>query len=109
MAALTVAGTIAAGVYGGWAWAAGFITGAVFSGLNFWFWHRLVAKVGERAEERQGSGSIMLFALRYGAFAAGLYVILKYSEASLSAALSGIFVAVAAVLLEIVFELIYGT
>ena len=47
--------------------------------------------------------------LRYFLFAGGIYAILHYFEASFSAALVGIFVAVAAVLLEILFELIYGT
>lgn len=111
MAGLSVVGTVAAGIFGGWPWSSGFVTGAAFSALNFWFWHRLVSRIGRSQQpgEGRGSGPVLLFALRYGAFAAALYVILKFSEASLSAALAGIFVAVAAVLLEILFELIYGT
>jgi hypothetical protein len=111
LAGFSAAGAAAAGWYGGWPWVWGFLAGAAFSAMNFWFWHRLVNRVGRgtEADERRGSGPVVLFALRYGLFAGALYVILEYSEASLSAALAGIFVAVAAVLLEILFELFYGT
>jgi hypothetical protein len=110
MAAVSALGAAAAGVYGGMPWISGFLAGAAFSVLNFWFWHRLVSRIGRAgSQERSGSGSVVLFALRYSVFAGALYVILQYFEASLSAALAGIFVAVAAVLLEIFFELIYGT
>jgi hypothetical protein len=110
MAALAAMGTVVAALYGGVPWLAGFLTGAAFSVLNFWFWHRLVSRLGRAQTAQRGSGgSGVLFALRYGIFAGALYVILQYFEASLSAALVGIFVAVAAVLLEILFELLYGT
>jgi hypothetical protein len=111
LAGFSCAGAAGAGWHGGWPWVWGFLTGAAFSAINFWFWHRLVTRIGRDAdsEDRRGSAPVVLFALRYGAFAAALYVILKSSEASLSAALAGIFVAVAAVLLEILFELLYGT
>jgi hypothetical protein len=108
MAALAIAGTVVAALLRGWPGALGFVVGAIFSILNFWFWHRLVARVGDPGGST-GKGSVALFAMRYGAFAIGLYVTLQYFEASLAAALTGIFVAVAAVLLEALFELIYGT
>ncbi len=111
MVALSAGGALAAATLGGRPWLLGFVTGAVFSMLNFWFWHRLVRRVGANAtlDEGRGNTSVILFAGRYGVFAALAYVILRFSEASLSAALAGLFVAVAAVLLEILFELIYGT
>jgi len=111
MAGISAAGAIAALLLGGAPWLAGFLTGAAFSIVNFWFWHRLVRRVGAvpPAGERPAGGSALVFALRYGIFAAAAYAILRFSEASLSAALFGIFVAVAAVLFEILFELIYGT
>ena len=86
----------------------GFAVGAIFSVVNFWFWHRMGNELGRTAGEAN-KGSIALFAGRYGLFAVALYVILQYFEASLFAALAGIFVAVAAVLVEICIELIYGT
>jgi hypothetical protein len=38
----------------------------------------------------------------------GAYVIVKYSTLSLAAALCGLFVPVAAIILEILFELVYA-
>jgi hypothetical protein len=46
--------------------------------------------------------------LRYLLMCGGAYVIVKYSNISLSAALAGLFVAVAAVIVEILFQLIYA-
>ena len=46
--------------------------------------------------------------LRYAFLGGGAYVILKFSAISLSAALSGLFVSIAAVVLEIIFELAYA-
>ena len=108
MAALAVLGTAVAAWHGGGPWALGFLTGAVFSAVNFWFWHRMVQKVGAPGDEARKS-SIILFGIRYFLFVGGVYATIRYFEASLSAALTGIFVAVAAVFLEILFELIYGT
>jgi hypothetical protein len=108
MTVLTLVGTIVSALYGGVSWAVGFLTGAVFSGVNFWFWHRLVQRVGQAAGESR-SGSSILFGIRYFVFFGGVYATIRYFEASLSAALTGIFVAVAAVFLEILFELFYGT
>ena len=108
MAGLGVCGSVGVGVLYGLPAGVGFAVGAMFSIVNFWFWHRLVNALGRTAGEAN-KGSIVLFAGRYGLFAIALYVILQYFEASLFAALAGIFVAVAAVLVEICIELIYGT
>jgi hypothetical protein len=111
MAGLSIAGAVAAGFYGGGDWIAGFLIGSLFSALNFWFWHRLVARVGEPAESGgpPRGASVVVFGLRYLIFVTAAYVILQYFGASLLAALLGIFVAVGAVLIEIFLELIYGT
>jgi hypothetical protein len=47
--------------------------------------------------------------LRYLLLAAGAYAIVNFTSLSLPAALMGLFVPVAAVILEIVFELIYAS
>lgn len=111
MAAIGAAGTLAALLYGGVPSGTGFLVGTGFSVLNFWFWHRLVKRVGQVSapEEQPRKASTVLFGLRYLLFGAGAYVILHYFEASLFAALAGCFVAVAAVIFEIVVELIHGT
>jgi hypothetical protein len=50
----------------------------------------------------------VLLGLRYVLLGAGAYVILKYTAISLPAALAGLFVPVAAVLIEILIELAYA-
>ena len=111
MAVLALVGAGWAGLYGGSKWLIGFVAGAIFSVLNFWFWHRLVRRLGEVSGDgsEPHRASTMFFGMRYFLFMGAAYAILQYFEASLSAALVGIFVAVAAVLLEILFELLYGT
>jgi hypothetical protein len=109
MAGLTLAGAGAASIVAGWQASLGFATGAVFSIVNFWFWHRVVRRVGDAPARNTGKAPAVGFVLRYFLFAAGLYATIRYFEASLSAALAGIFVAVAAVLFEALIELIYGT
>jgi hypothetical protein len=97
-------------VYGGLTWLTGFFLGAGFSVLNFWFFHRLVVRLGRDSSGGRGAGSsAVLLGSRYLLFGAAGYVILKFLDASFIAALFGCFVAVAAVILEIFFELIYGT
>jgi len=111
IAVLALAGTIAAVVLGGAAAGIGFMTGAVFSAVNFWFWHRMVQRIGQTPSdgEEPRKSPIILFGIRYFLFVGGVYATILYFEASVTAALTGIFVAVAAVLLEILFELFYGT
>jgi hypothetical protein len=109
MGVLALGGVLIAAGIAGVPGALGFATGALFSGVNFWFWHKLVRRLGETQTATAGKGSIITFALRYFLFGAGLYATINYFEASLHAALIGIFVAVAAVLLEALIELIYGT
>lgn len=96
-------GTAVAAIRGGLPWAVGFLFGTVFSGGSFWFWHRTVKRIGEN------SSPTMMAGLRYLVFLSAGYVIFNFSEASLLAALAGCLVAAAAVILEILFELIYGT
>ena len=50
----------------------------------------------------------MLLILRYALLGVGGYVIVRFLRLNLAAALLGLFVAVAAVLLEIVYEIIYA-
>ena len=108
-AAAGVAGALA---LGGWRTAVGFAAGAVFSAVNLWLVHRLVRKVGATGEEDPGGpqkASIAVFAFRYAAFGLAAYAIVIYFEASLLAVFAGFFVAVAAAILDILCELLYGT
>ncbi len=103
--ALAVAGTVAAFAFGGWKWAAGFAAGAAVSWLNYRWLKQIVDALGGKRPIKR---TAILAGLRYLLLAAGAYVILKSSTVSLPAALLGLFTAVAAVLVEILFELLYA-
>ena len=103
--AFAAAGTAAAFAWRGWTGGAGFALGAAASWLNFrWFKQVADAFGGKRPRLlMMGFG-----ALRYLLVAAGAYVILRFTPISLPAALAGLFVAVAAVIVVAVFELAYA-
>jgi hypothetical protein len=102
---LALAGTAALFLWGGWRWGTGFAAGAAASWLNFRWLKQLVDALGGR---RPRARLVFFLAARYLLLGAGAYAILRYSEISLSAALAGLFVPVAAVLFEILFELVYA-
>ena len=104
---LTIAIAVFAFIRGGWPWAGGYLAGAVASVLNFHWLHQLVSTLGQ--DERRPRKRLVLFlALRYMLLALCGYVIVKCFGLNLAAALIGLFVAVAAVILEIIYELIYA-
>jgi len=104
--ALSIAGILAFLAWRGWTWAAGFLLGAGLSALNFRWLKRLAAALGsEVAKPRMA----VLLGLRYLLLGGGAYVILKYSRISVAAMFWGLFVSVAAVILEILIELAYGS
>ncbi len=106
MAAFTGAGIAVGFFWRGWNSAAGFALGAAISWLNFRWLKKLTEAVG-----RPGGGgtrSAVFLGLRYLLLGGGAYVILRYSSISLAAALAGLFVPVAAVIVEILFELVYA-
>ncbi|HXI44264.1 MAG TPA: ATP synthase subunit I [Bryobacteraceae bacterium] len=106
---LSAAGALVTIVYGGWRWGFGFILGAAAGYLNFRWLKKLVDSLGEAAHGKPPRARVAIFlGLRYLLLAAGGYVILNFSTLSLAAALIGLFVPAAAVVLEILFELIYA-
>jgi len=86
----------------GWTWSAGWLLGTAVSALNFRWLKQLADSLGGQAAKPRKA---VFLGLRYVFLGGGAYVILKYSAISLPAALSGLFVSVAAVILEILFEL----
>ncbi len=109
IAFLAAAGTLAAAIHGGWKWALGFVLGAVASWLNFRWLKQMVNSLGRAAAGKPPKARVAVFlGLRYLLLAAAGYVILNYSTISLVAGLIGLFVPAAAVILEILFELIYA-
>jgi hypothetical protein len=109
IAFLTIAGLIAAALHGGWKWAAGFLLGAAASWLNFRWLKQMVNSLGPQSAGNPPRARVAVFlGLRYVLLAAAGYVILNYSAISLAAGLLGLFVPAAAVILELLFELIYA-
>ena len=106
MFAIAAGGTIAAAAWRGWTWGAGFAVGAAASWLNFrWLKQIVDALSGKRPTRKRVA---VLAGLRYILLGGGAYVILHYSRISLHAALAGLFVAAGAVIIEILFQLVYA-
>src|SRR5579872_563405 len=109
IASLTGAGVLVVAVYGGWRWAVGFLLGAAASWMNFRWLKQLVNSLGEAAvHKRPRTRTAVLLGLRYALIAAAGYVIVNFSSMSIAAAFIGLFVPAGAVILEILFELIYA-
>jgi len=103
--ALAVGGTTAAFVFRGWTWSAGFALGAAISWVNFRWWKRVTEALGSPPPRARWA---VLLGLRYLLLAGGAYAILRLTPISVPAALAGLFVAVAAVIVEILVELVYA-
>lgn len=104
------AGALAAVAAGGLPAGGGFLLGAGASYLNFRWLKRLVEALGTSAVSGDPPRArvAVFLGLRYLILGAGAYVILRSSTLNLAAALAGLFVSVAAVIVEILFELVYG-
>src|SRR5437762_2549 len=89
--------------------AIGFVMGGAIAVLNFWSLQRIVAMTGvvEGADPPQRKSAVFL-GLRYFVFPCCAYVIIKVFGANLLAAVIGFSVGVVAVILEILYELIYA-
>ena len=104
--AVAGAGSMAALAWRGWRVGAGFALGAAISWINFrWLKHAVDSLSGKRARPRLA----VLAGFRYLLLGGAAYVILRYSSISLGATLAGFFVSVTAVIVEIFFEVVYGT
>ena len=106
--ALAAAGCLVLLLLRGWTWALAYLLGGVASYLNFRWLKRLVDALGAAARRRPSPRFAVFLGLRYLLLAAGAYVIVNFTSLSLPAALIGLFVPIAAVILEILFELIYA-
>ncbi len=114
--ALALLGTGAAWRINGPSAAAGFAIGAAVSGVNFLWLKQAVDALTEKATgaetlaaRRRRRVLVWKFLGRYALIGLAGYGILKYTPWSLTAALAGLFLFVAAILVEICRELIHGT
>ncbi len=109
MMVLGGAGLAAAAIYGGWRWSAGYLLGAIASYVNFRWLKQIVSALSDAAAKKPPSTRVaVIFGLRYLLLGIGAYAILNFSTLSLAAAFAGLFVSVAAVILEILYELMYA-
>ncbi len=108
MLVAAAAGAAAFLIARGWVWGLSFLLGAVASYLNFSWLHQVVEAIGPNARPTR-KRMFVLVALRYLMLGAGGYVIVKVFGMNAIAAIVGLFVPVAAVLIEILYELVHGT
>lgn len=107
MAVFAVAGAIAMLAWRGPRWCGGFAAGAALSVLNFhWLKGSVDALAGLTARRRS---VVARFLLRYALLIAAGYAIFASSVLSIWAFLAGLFVFVAGVLAEMIYELATGT
>jgi len=96
----------------GWRVALGFACGSTVAFLNFCWLDRVVSALADRATQtgqKQSSGGVVFrFVFRYFVIAAGAYVILSVSPASLTGFFAGLFLPVAGILCEAGYEAYYA-
>ena len=103
---LGAAGTIAVTIIYGWQTGLGFLVAATASYMGFWRQRRVVDSLApDRSRKRF---PIARFILHFAIVGLAGFAIVKYLEVNRLAAVSGLLVAAAAVVLEILYELIYG-
>ena len=82
-----------------------FLIGALFSYASFWGWQHVVLALSPSAERRQRPWRFMFRIVALGGLAC---IIIKLLGLNVAAAVTGLLVSAAAVILEIVYELIYA-
>jgi hypothetical protein len=104
MAALGLAGTLALCFTRGISDAASFLIGAAISFASFWGWRRVVDSLGPNPRKRSRS----FFVLRLIALVGLACVIIKYLRLNVAVGAVGLLVSGAAVILELIVELIWN-
>jgi ATP synthase I chain len=81
-----------------------FLIGSAVSFASFWGWRYVVDAFGPNPKQRKPA----FFVLRLFLLLGGAYVIIKFLGLNVAAAAMGLLVSGAAVVLEIIYELIYA-
>jgi len=81
-----------------------FLIGCSVSYLSFWGWQQLAAALGPTPKKRPS----WVFTIRIIVLGALACVIIKFLGLDLAAAVTGLLVSAAAVILELIYELIYA-
>jgi ATP synthase I chain len=104
--AIVVGGILVAGAMRGLPGALGFALGGGISLTSLWLWHRVTMKLGPAPEPKKSGPSTLFLVARFLALFACGYVIVKTLDVNVMAAICGLFASAAAVVAEVVFELI---
>lgn len=108
MAGIGIAGTLVAPVFYGWQIALGFFCGCAIAYLNFHWLRRVVNGLADRVtatgEAVSGKGIVARFLLRYLVMGLGGYAIFTVSHAALFGLLAGLFLPIAGIACEAVYE-----
>jgi hypothetical protein len=105
---VSLAGAAVAAAWRGWLVALLFLLGAAASYFSFSWLHQVVGSFGPDAQPTR-KRIYFFFALRYLLLGVGAYAIVRFFGVSALAALAGLFVPVAAIICEILYELVHGT
>jgi hypothetical protein len=110
MAAIGVLATVAVWIAFGWKVALGLALGCVIAWVNFYWLKQAVSALADRVtatgRRQSSSGIVVRFLLRYAFIALGGYAIFRLSRDSLYGLLGGLFLTVAAILCEAVYEVV---
>jgi len=106
---IAAAGALAGWAAAGWRWAAGFLLGAAISLVNYRGLQAIVRNLGGAAGQRPSAwrGGLR-FVFQFILLGAAAYVILRFSPINVLAVLVGLFVLIAAVFVEVAFEIFYA-
>jgi hypothetical protein len=105
---VTAAGAVAAGIASGFRVAVSFLLGALGGVISFWTLHQFVEALDPGAKSPHKRLAVFAV-LRYLGLTVAGYVIVKFFGMNAIAVIGGLFVPVAAVTIEILYELIHGT
>jgi hypothetical protein len=110
MAGIGVIATVAVWIAFGWKVAIGLALGCVIAWVNFYWLKQAVGALADRVtstgHKQSGGGVVARFLLRYALIALGGYAIFSVSRDSLYGLLGGLFLTVAAILCEAVYEVV---
>jgi len=100
---LGVGGAIGVAIRRDLAAGGGYLTGAAVSFLSYWRWEQIVGSLGGAPKGRRS----LWWMLRSLILVALAYVIIRFLGLSLPAAMVGLLVSAAAVVLELIYEIIF--
>lgn len=107
--ALGLAGAVGISLSRGVRSGTAFLIGAAISFTSFWGWQKVVDGLGPNPRRNSSKPGRFFFVLRLIALVALAWVIIKFLGLTVATAALGLLVSGAAVVLEIIYELIYAS